>query len=229
MPRKRKVPTDRRTGVAVHWAELSVDDVDGPCTSPRRTMVDCMRSLPFDEALAVARLGLARGQLHPEATARTWRLTQRGPGAGQVPTGRAPGGRATPPTRSSRCCRADRARRTRPAIVEPQVVVAESRLSVRPDLVDRERRLVLEADSFAWHGSRRALRRDCRRYNRLVLRGYTVLRFTWEDVMHDPGYVRASALGSSRTTHQLQLGHPAVPALRDRGLCLSTYVSSRPG
>jgi len=39
VPRKRKVPTDRRTGVVVHWAELSVDDVDGPCTSPRRTMV----------------------------------------------------------------------------------------------------------------------------------------------------------------------------------------------
>ena len=58
--------------------------------------------------------------------------------------------------------------------------------------MDRERRLVLEADSFAWHGSRRALRRDCRRYNRLVLLGYTVLRFTWEDVMRDPTYVRAS-------------------------------------
>ncbi|MGZ4490791.1 MAG: endonuclease domain-containing protein [Nocardioidaceae bacterium] len=75
-------------------------------------------------------------------------------------------------------------------VFEPQVTVTSNPVSLTPDLVDRERRIALEADSFSWHGSRGALRRDCRRYNALVLLGWWVLRFTWEDVMHDPEYVR---------------------------------------
>ena len=51
--------------------------------------------------------------------------------------------------------------------------------------------MVLEADSFEWHGDRAALRRDARRYDLLVANGWTVLRFAWEDVMHDQEFVRA--------------------------------------
>ena len=50
--------------------------------------------------------------------------------------------------------------------------------------------MVLEADSFEWHGDRAALRRDAKRYNLLVVEGWLVLRFAWEDVMFDPDYVR---------------------------------------
>jgi very-short-patch-repair endonuclease len=71
--------------------------------------------------------------------------------------------------------------------VRPQVRIGQ----VRPDLVDEELRIVLEADSFEWHGSRSALRRDARRYNLLIIDGWLVLRFAWEDVMFDQSYVRA--------------------------------------
>jgi very-short-patch-repair endonuclease len=70
--------------------------------------------------------------------------------------------------------------------VRPQLRIAPS---VRPDLVDADLRIVLEADSFAWHGSRAALRQDAKRYNLMVMDGWIVLRFAWEDVMFDPGYV----------------------------------------
>ena len=73
----------------------------------------------------------------------------------------------------------------------PQVVIADGRLVVRPDLVDERLRLVAEADSFEWHGSRKALLRDCRRYTGLVRRRWTVIRFAWEDVMLHPTYVAA--------------------------------------
>jgi very-short-patch-repair endonuclease len=63
--------------------------------------------------------------------------------------------------------------------------------SVSPDLVDEDLRGVLEADSFEWHGGRAALRRDARRYNDLVVDGWLVLRFAWEDVMFDQSYVRS--------------------------------------
>ncbi|MGH3445278.1 MAG: DUF559 domain-containing protein, partial [Nocardioidaceae bacterium] len=71
-----------------------------------------------------------------------------------------------------------------------QTQITARNFSVQPDLVDGERRLVLEADSFAWHGDRAALRGDARRYDNLAVRGFVVLRFAWEDVMHDQDYVR---------------------------------------
>jgi hypothetical protein len=63
--------------------------------------------------------------------------------------------------------------------------------SIRADLADRRRRIVVEADSFEWHGNRAALRRDCRRYDELVRAGWVVLRFSWEDVMFDSSWVMA--------------------------------------
>jgi very-short-patch-repair endonuclease len=62
--------------------------------------------------------------------------------------------------------------------------------TIHPDLVGREARTVMEADSFTWHTSRAAHQRDCARYNLLVLHGWRVLRFTWEQVMHQQAYVR---------------------------------------
>jgi len=60
----------------------------------------------------------------------------------------------------------------------------------RPDLVDREHRIVLEADSFSWHGDRAALAHDCRRYDEMVFAGWLVLRFAYEQVMGEPAWVR---------------------------------------
>lgn len=71
--------------------------------------------------------------------------------------------------------------------VEPQVWIEGIG---RPDLVDVARRLVLEADSFEFHGRRAALTHDCERYNALVADGWRVLRFAWEHVMFQPAYVR---------------------------------------
>ena len=57
------------------------------------------------------------------------------------------------------------------------------------DLGDAKARLLLEADSFFWHGQRAALERDARRYNELVAAGYLVLRFTWEHIVGEPDWV----------------------------------------
>jgi len=61
---------------------------------------------------------------------------------------------------------------------------------VHPDVVDIGRRLVLEADSWEFHTGNEAHARDCRRYTLLVVHGWTVLRFTWRQVMHDADFVR---------------------------------------
>ena len=49
--------------------------------------------------------------------------------------------------------------------------------------------LVVEADSYAWHRSPSALDDDRERDVGLVLAGYRVLRFTWEQVTRRQSYV----------------------------------------
>ncbi len=59
----------------------------------------------------------------------------------------------------------------------------------RVDLAHPGLRIVLEADSYEHHGHRSALVRDCRRYDELVVRGWLVLRFAWEQVVAEPQWV----------------------------------------
>ena len=60
-------------------------------------------------------------------------------------------------------------------------------------------RLVVEADSYAWHRSPSALNADRERDVELTLAGYRVLRFTYEQITQRPAYVISSiaaALGA---------------------------------
>ena len=50
-------------------------------------------------------------------------------------------------------------------------------------------RLALELDSWRWHLSTSARKRDARRQNLMERLGWTILRVFWEDVIHDPDYV----------------------------------------
>ena len=58
-------------------------------------------------------------------------------------------------------------------------------------------RLVLECDSFQWHGTWHRRKADLRRDRRLVAAGYTVLRFSWEDVTSRQHEVLADLVGAA--------------------------------
>ncbi len=186
VPMKRKVPRRHLGAVHLHRADLHSDDISGIATSRELTLLQCLRTLPFDEALCIADSALRHGE--PPATFRRIAATARGPGSPQIRrVAREADGDAANPFESTLRAVA----RTVPGLdVRPQRLVVTSRSSARPDLVDVELRVVLEADSFAWHGDRAALRRDARRYNLMVVDGWIVLRFAWEDVMFDQDYVR---------------------------------------
>jgi very-short-patch-repair endonuclease len=188
VPRHRRLPPGP-PGATLHWADLSADELAGPVTTPRRTLVDCLRHLPFDEALAVADSALRHESLDQDMLAEM-AAAVRGPGsaAARRVAAHASGLAANPFESVLRAIAVD----VRGLRLAPQVPVRAPGFWVQPDLVDEERRVVVEADSFAWHGDRRALREDARRYNNLVVRGWRVLRFAWEDVMHDPSYVRST-------------------------------------
>ncbi|MEW1955351.1 DUF559 domain-containing protein [Terrabacter sp. NPDC080008] len=72
---------------------------------------------------------------------------------------------------------------------DPQHRIRYDDFYARVDLADPALGIVLEADSFEFHGERAALGRDCERYDELISRGWLVLRFTWEQVMFRPEWV----------------------------------------
>ena len=189
VPRNRNVPAEKRHGVSVTWAALRSDEVvDGIVTSRERTVVDCIRSLPFDEALAVADSALRHR--HVTQAQLVWLASAvTGKGATQArKVARLASEKAANPFES--VLRAIAIGVTGIA-VEPQVRLELNGMRLRPDLLDRRRRLILEAESFEWHGKRLSLTRDCVRYNAFGLAGYVVLRFSWEQVMLEPAYVEA--------------------------------------
>jgi len=182
--RKRNLAKHQADGVELHWADLGPDDVTGTVTGIDRTLVDCMRTLPFDEALAVADSALR----HRDITkARMLELADSlsGPGSRQ----------ARRVAREATHLAANPFESVLRAIaldvlglsVEPQVWVGDIG---RPDLVDERLRIVVEADSFEFHGRRHAMAQDCLRYNAFVVDGWVVVRFAWEHVMFQPEYVR---------------------------------------
>ena len=71
----------------------------------------------------------------------------------------------------------------------------------------------MEADGFEHHGTRKGLRKDCRRHTELAVFDWSSLRFSFEDVMYEPFWVR-SALRSWRDVREGRM--PADPPLRSR-------------
>jgi very-short-patch-repair endonuclease len=207
--RGRRLAADARRLAHLHVGELTARHVSDRVTTPDVTLVQCLRRLPYDEALAVAdsalRAGVGKGTLG--------RLAEeaRGPGAPRIRrVCAAADGRAANPFESVLRAIAHDV----PGLdVTPQVVVTDGDFAVRPDLVDERLWLVLEADSFEWHGKRSALASDARRYNGLVVRGWIVLRFSYEDVMLHGDEVRQVLVAAVALAELLsEVGRDRLPA-----------------
>ncbi|MDP3969390.1 MAG: DUF559 domain-containing protein [Nocardioides sp.] len=182
VPRKAKV-TDRRA-VNLVYGDLTEERVVTGCT---RTVVDCARRLPFPEALAVADSALRRGDVDGVRLVRAADEV-RGKGAASARrVARYADARAANPFESVLRALALEAGLD----VEPQGAVTAGGRTLHPDVLDRDHRLALEADSWAWHGARDAFARDCWRYTVLTLAGWRVLRFTHHQVMRQPDWVVA--------------------------------------
>jgi very-short-patch-repair endonuclease len=184
VPRKRNLPAHRRRGVRVRYVDVDPADVNRIAASPGETVMRCAARMPFDEALAIADSALrhqdvGRRELLRRAESMPDRYRSRCVRVAEHADGRA----ANPFESVLRAI----AINVTGLQVEPQVWVDGIG---RPDLLDRERRLVIEADSFEFHGRRKALKGDCERYNAFVTAGWTVIRFSWEHVMFEPEYVR---------------------------------------
>ncbi|YAL84169.1 DUF559 domain-containing protein [Dermacoccaceae bacterium W4C1] len=193
IPRRSGRADGRR--VRLRWRDLQPQDITGSRTSPLRTVVDCARDLPLAEALSVADSALRSGAVGPhELIGALTTLPRTGRARAEVVLEQADA-RAANPFESS--LRAIALEAVGPVFV-PQRRIELSGWVVRPDLVDPIARVVLEADSHEFHTSRTQIARDCRRYNELMMTGWTVLRFAWEHVMFEPDWV-ARAITTARS------------------------------
>ena len=190
--RGRRIDTRGRE-VDVHRAELAPEDVEDGITMPEVTLAHCLRRLPFDEALAIAdsalRSGVPASRADPDRRrVRRDPAHRRCAGSRSVPAHDA----ANPFESVLRSIALDV-----PGLsVEPQVTIREPDIVARPDLVDWALRIVIEADSYEWHGGRAQLSADARRYDLLVVNGWLVLRFSYEHVMTQPDFVRRVLLAA---------------------------------
>jgi very-short-patch-repair endonuclease len=77
---------------------------------------------------------------------------------------------------------------------------------LHPDVLMREQPLVIEVDGFTFHGGHVAFQKDRERQNLFAQAGYTVLRFTWEDLTENPAKV------ITRIRRTLRGMNPHLPA-----------------
>ncbi len=206
VPRGRRLD---RTGspltaaeVRVHWADLGTEDAVGGVTSPVRTVIDCARTLDFGASLSVAdsalRSGLTtRAELLRAAAASPRTGRERALRVAREATALA----ANPFESALRAIALD----VRGLAVRPQVWVAGVG---RADLVDERLGIVIEADSWEFHGSPEAFRVDVRRYAAFARHGRVVVRFDWDLVMGDPSEVHATLVDVVRVRErQLYANH----------------------
>ncbi|HEU0101149.1 MAG TPA: DUF559 domain-containing protein [Mycobacteriales bacterium] len=177
------------TGWRVHRSDLASDEVvlvDGVrWTTPMRTVVDLAHVLPLAEAVTAADSALRQELVdHAELVAALSR--RRGPGAARARrVARLVDPRAESVLESLLRVLLHLAGLPAP---ESQVTMHEvdGEVAARVDFAWPSFGLVVEADGFAFHSDRAAYRQDRRRNNALVRLGWRVLRFSWEDVQHEP-------------------------------------------
>jgi very-short-patch-repair endonuclease len=161
-----------------------------PVTNPLRTLVDlgavCSRWTvedALDRGLIAKRFTVAAVEWLLHEVARPGRR-----GCGVLRTvldDRALGAARPDGLLEPRMARVLRSHGLPPAAFQHQVPEAAARL----DFAYPELRLGIEVDGYDVHGTPRAMTADHERQNRLVMAGWTVLRFTWEQVVRRPGEV----------------------------------------
>jgi hypothetical protein len=207
-------------GVAVHRSTTLTDqDVDVvnniPCTSLHRTLLDLaevvdQRQLEraFDQAEILEALDLvaindqlARNPTRPGAKAVKQVLATHY--IGRTPTWSENEEALLSITRGL-------------GLPDPQtnqfIVLDDGGPAIRVDFVWRDRRVIVEADSKKWHGSRQRQEIDRRRDQRLTAAGWTVIRTSWKQMKYRPDELREVLLKLLATASPNGSDSPAAAA-----------------
>ncbi len=187
----------RAPGVRVHRVNLRPDEVDHRllATNIWRTLLDCGRGLPLSDAVVILDSALRRGWVKL-ADLRAAADAARGHGSVALRRAVAHADALSGSALES--------------ALRPLLVLLDARMDTQVRIrgvpggpIDflLDGWLVVETDGYEFHRGRADYRNDRERSNQLAVRGYTLLRFTYEDVRGRPWWVLAQ-----------------VQALLDRGL-----------
>jgi very-short-patch-repair endonuclease len=80
----------------------------------------------------------------------------------------------------------------RPPVTQQWIVLDDGGPAIRVDFLWPHERLIVETDGRAAHGTLKAFEDDRRRDQRLMAAGYTVVRFTWRQLLAEPERVRGA-------------------------------------
>ncbi|MGI8667063.1 MAG: DUF559 domain-containing protein [Jatrophihabitans sp.] len=160
-----------------------------PVTGRARTVLDCVAFGNASDAMALVDRALSRGWI----TMRDLERRLDRPVAGnnairRVLAGQLSGAEAESERRLHRLLQ----RGGITGWVGNHRVVCQGRVMARVDVAFVKLRLAIEVDGFAYHSDRQRFQHDRRRQNTLVGLGWTVLRFTWHDIVEQPERVLAT-------------------------------------
>lgn len=182
--------TSRREPAGITIRRGPVDDADVVLrdglllTSRPCTVVDCMRVVPHRTGVDLLDRALQQRWLtFEDLVQRTQQLVGR-PGATKLVRHirvAQSGNRSEAERTMSRLLRKAR-------LTGWQANVALAGVGVL-DFAFFAQRVAIEIDGRAWHSAGERFQSDRSRQNRLVLQGWTVLRFTWEDLVKRPDEV----------------------------------------
>ncbi|MGH9037806.1 MAG: DUF559 domain-containing protein [Acidimicrobiia bacterium] len=172
-----------------------------PVTKPARVIVDLGAVLPSDKVEDALDRALTKHLITIAGV--EWMLNevsrQGRHGAGvaarildERALGRAPADGQLEP----RMARLLRNAKLPPAVYHHVVRDSNGRFLAEVDFAYPELKLAIEVDGFEVHGTPRAMRKDFVRQNGLVPYRWLVLRFTWDQVVHQPDSV-AAGIGTS--------------------------------
>ena len=193
-----------RSGLVVRKATLEPSDITSieriKTTTAARTVLDCAAILPRDEDYrleAMCAEAHSKGAKLPSLREQI----ERNPGKPGVIRLGTLLDRRTGPARPKRELERRLLKLVRASDLPHPEVNAWVKGKER-DLVWRQERVVVEADSYTFHGDPATWARDIGKTNELQLLGFVVLRFTWFDVTGRPVWVigeirRALALRST--------------------------------
>lgn len=202
LPRGRRIPSSL-DGCRVRFVEVDGHAFDDGVTSALETPLHCAAMLSFPEALAVADSALRSGAVGRQSLLNAadtypgrWRSRVRR-------VAEAADGRAANPFESGlRAILLD----TGLLRLTVQHEISDPGFLAVVDLADEELRIVVEADSYEFHGSPAGFARDVDRYDDLICRDWLVLRFRLHHVLHDPGRIAGVVQATAELRHRRGYG-----------------------
>jgi very-short-patch-repair endonuclease len=192
------VGTDRRVARRatlrrhhVFTPRSAITEIAGmPVTTQGWTLIDHLGRLPFSQGMRLADRGLQRGWITRQDMDRRLRDYPGRQGNAMIRRlfeASADGAAAESERLLHRLLRAAGLRRWR----ANYRVVSGGRIVAVVDIAFVAARVAIELDGFAYHSDVDRFRRDRKRQNALVALGWTVLRYTWDDLKNRPDEIVA--------------------------------------